>query len=409
MERAVRDGHPALRQRLSAALGLAGDATIDSLVGGILRRGSRRRGRVARLRSSARCRLDHRSDARRNPRRMVRGGTAERASMIDDYVDAYLNEKATIRQNPPDHQRPRRQPEAGCDGASDADGRGRTGHADSTGCAPRSSSARRPARWCGSATGCCANTPAPSGCAGVLDFDDLVARALALLRRPGVAPWVLFKLDGGLDHILIDEAQDTNPEQWEIVAALAEEFFAGEGARGPIRTVFAVGDAKQSIYSFQRADPQAFLRMRQHFQQRVAAAKQDWRELPLDISFRSTEPLLRAVDAVFRQPEARHGVALDGGDDPPYRRPRRAGRAGRAVAAGRPRAGGRTRRRRIAGRPQARSPSLMPGSPARSPRRSRNGLPPASACRRATGRCGPATSWCWCADATNSSTNCCAR
>ena len=99
----------------------------------------------------------------------------------------------------------------------------------------------------------------------MLDFDDLVATALALLRRPGVAPWVLFKLDGGLDHILIDEAQDTNPEQWEIVAALAEEFFAGEGARGPIRTVFAVGDAKQSIYSFQRADPQAFLRMRHAF------------------------------------------------------------------------------------------------------------------------------------------------
>ena len=64
---------------------------------------------------------------------------------------------------------------------------------------------------------------------GVLDFDDLVSMALGLLRRPGVAPWVLFKLDGGLDHILIDEAQDTNPEQWQIVAALAEEFFAGEG------------------------------------------------------------------------------------------------------------------------------------------------------------------------------------
>ena len=149
---------------------------------------------------------------------------------------------------------------------------------------------------------------------GVLDFDDLVLTALALLRRPGVAPWVLFKLDGGLDHILIDEAQDTNPEQWQIVAALAEEFFAGEGARHPIRTIFAVGDTKQSIYSFQRADPQAFLRMRQHFEQRVNNVNQAWLELPLAVSFRSTEPILQAVDAIFRRPEARHGVALDGSE-----------------------------------------------------------------------------------------------
>ena len=148
---------------------------------------------------------------------------------------------------------------------------------------------------------------------GVLDFDDLVSMALGLLRRPGVAPWVLFKLDGGLDHILIDEAQDTNPEQWDIVAALAEEFFAGEGARSSIRTVFAVGDMKQSIFSFQRADPHAFLAMRQHFQQRVNDANQSWLELPLDVSFRSTEPILQAVDAIFRRPEAYDGVALDGG------------------------------------------------------------------------------------------------
>ena len=148
---------------------------------------------------------------------------------------------------------------------------------------------------------------------GVLDFDDLVSMALGLLRRPGVAPWVLFKLDGGLDHILIDEAQDTNPEQWDIVAALAEEFFAGEGARSSIRTVFAVGDMKQSIFSFQRADPHAFLAMRQHFQQRVNDANQSWLELPLDVSFRSTEPILQAVDAIFHRPEAYDGVALDGG------------------------------------------------------------------------------------------------
>jgi ATP-dependent helicase/nuclease subunit A len=147
---------------------------------------------------------------------------------------------------------------------------------------------------------------------GALDYDDLVTLTLNLLRRPGIAPWVLFKLDGGLDHILIDEAQDTNPEQWKIVAALAEEFFAGEGARDRLRTIFAVGDAKQSIYSFQRADPRAFIEVRRHFEERVAAARQNWRIVPLETSFRSTEPVLRAIDAVFRQPAARDGVALDG-------------------------------------------------------------------------------------------------
>jgi ATP-dependent helicase/nuclease subunit A len=147
---------------------------------------------------------------------------------------------------------------------------------------------------------------------GVLDYDDLVSTALDLLRRPGVAPWVLFKLDGGLDHILIDEAQDTNPEQWEIVAALAEEFFVGESSHDRLRTIFAVGDAKQSIFSFQRADPRAFLRMREHFEARISDARQDWRVVPLDISFRSTEPVLRAIDAIFQHEVAHDGVALDG-------------------------------------------------------------------------------------------------
>jgi ATP-dependent helicase/nuclease subunit A len=148
---------------------------------------------------------------------------------------------------------------------------------------------------------------------GTLDYEDLVTRALDLLRRPGVAPWVLFKLDGGLDHILLDEAQDTNPEQWEIVAALADEFFAGDSAHDRSRTIFAVGDAKQSIYSFQRADPRAYLRMRRHFEARTAAAEQEWRVVPLEISFRSTEPVLQAIDAIFRQDAARDGVALDDG------------------------------------------------------------------------------------------------
>jgi ATP-dependent helicase/nuclease subunit A len=146
----------------------------------------------------------------------------------------------------------------------------------------------------------------------LLDYDDLVLKTRDLLQRPGVAPWVLFKLDGGLDHILIDEAQDTNPEQWQVVQVLADEFFVGEGARAERRTVFAVGDTKQSIYSFQRADPQEFLRLRRHFAERVAAARQSWRVVALDMSFRSTDAVLGLVDAVFARAEARDGVALDG-------------------------------------------------------------------------------------------------
>jgi ATP-dependent helicase/nuclease subunit A len=147
----------------------------------------------------------------------------------------------------------------------------------------------------------------------MLDYDDLVSTALDLLRRPGVAPWVLFKLDGGIDHILIDEAQDTNSEQWSIVATLAEEFYAGDGARDRLRTIFAVGDAKQSIFSFQGADPHAFLRMRNHFEARISDARQGWQVVPLDISFRSTEPVLQAIDAIFRHEAAHDGVALDAG------------------------------------------------------------------------------------------------
>ncbi len=147
---------------------------------------------------------------------------------------------------------------------------------------------------------------------GLLDYDDLVLKTRDLLRRPGVAPWVLFKLDGGIDHILIDEAQDTNPEQWEIVERLAEEFFSGEGARPGARTIFAVGDFKQSIFSFQGADPKASEKMRRHFRKRVNAARQDWREVPLEVSFRSTEPILKAVDAIFASEAAREGVSDDG-------------------------------------------------------------------------------------------------
>jgi ATP-dependent helicase/nuclease subunit A len=143
-----------------------------------------------------------------------------------------------------------------------------------------------------------------------LDYDDLIMKADDLLRRPGIAPWVLYKLDGGLDHILVDEAQDTSAAQWNIVSALADEFFAGASARADKnRTLFVVGDEKQSIFSFQHADPEAFARMRDVFARRVTDAGKSWREEALNFSFRSAPAILRAVDALFANPAARAGVA----------------------------------------------------------------------------------------------------
>jgi ATP-dependent helicase/nuclease subunit A len=147
--------------------------------------------------------------------------------------------------------------------------------------------------------------------AALLDYDDLVARSNDLLVNPGAA-WVLYKLDGGLDHLLLDEVQDTAPAQWEIAGALTAEFFAGAGAKDGGRTVFAVGDRKQSIYSFQGADPGQFDRWRDRFSRRVRDAGEVWREVPLNVSFRSSPPVLDLVDAVFANPVAAAGVVAAG-------------------------------------------------------------------------------------------------
>ena len=145
----------------------------------------------------------------------------------------------------------------------------------------------------------------------VLDYGDQIAISRSLLARAGIAPWVLYKLDGGLDHLLIDEAQDTSPTQWSVIAALADEFFAGEGARAAPRTLFAVGDEKQSIFSFQGADARALAAAHRRFQSRAEAAERPWQSLPLAQSFRSTGAVLTAVDAVFARPEARAGVTAE--------------------------------------------------------------------------------------------------
>ena len=159
----------------------------------------------------------------------------------------------------------------------------------------------------------------------LLDYNDLIGRTAKLLERGSA--WVLFKLDGGLDHLLLDEVQDTAPEQWTIADRLTADFFTGAGARPDVlRTMFAVGDRKQSIYSFQGADPEEFDRWRGIYGKRVQQAGLLWRPTVLDVSFRSTAPVLGLVDAVFALPEAADGVCAPG---ELLHVPNRAGQAGR--------------------------------------------------------------------------------
>ncbi|MFN3644895.1 MAG: double-strand break repair helicase AddA [Gemmobacter sp.] len=132
---------------------------------------------------------------------------------------------------------------------------------------------------------------------GWLDFDDLILRARDLLSVSSLAQWVLYRLDGGIDHILVDEAQDTGPEQWRVIELLAQEFTAGQGARDKPRTIFVVGDKKQSIYSFQGADLEKFDAMQAHFSARLAAMGTPLQAQALEYSFRSSPAVLRAVDA----------------------------------------------------------------------------------------------------------------
>jgi ATP-dependent helicase/nuclease subunit A len=308
LRRALTEGDAAMRRRLSAALELPDSATIDSLVGEFCARDA---GDDEKLRVVVRV-LATGSPTDRMSGVTIAGWWADapdrRRARLAEYEAVFLTQKGEIRDRLISAAASRGAP---CDTVEVLGAE--------AGRALRLREARA-AAILREATGALVRLcdallreyDAAKRLREVLDFDDLVSTALALLHRPGVAPWILFKLDGGLDHILIDEAQDTNPEQWQIVAALAEEFFAGEGAHPALRTVFAVGDVKQSIFSFQRADPQAFLRMRAHFEARVNAAKQNWYVVPLAISFRSTVPVLRAVDQIFRRSGACDGVALDG-------------------------------------------------------------------------------------------------
>ena len=152
---------------------------------------------------------------------------------------------------------------------------------------------------------------------GYLDFDDLITRAATLLTRFDTS-WILYKLDAGIDHVLVDEAQDTSPVQWKILTQLTDDFFAGAGSRSRHRTVFAVGDEKQSIFSFQGAAPHEFGFNRRRFGDKVRVAELKFEDVELKVSFRSSQTILKTVDRVFGIPAHRSGLTVDGDSIPPH-------------------------------------------------------------------------------------------
>jgi ATP-dependent helicase/nuclease subunit A len=152
---------------------------------------------------------------------------------------------------------------------------------------------------------------------GLVDYDDLIDKTLELLSSVDAA-WVHYKLDFGVDHLLIDEAQDTSSKQWQIVRRLVAEFTAGAGARPATRTVFAVGDEKQSIYSFQNAAPKEFAEMRRYFERTHQAGRRSFVFREFKHSFRSGVNILAAVDAVFSDKAIAASVSSDADGFPPH-------------------------------------------------------------------------------------------
>ena len=142
----------------------------------------------------------------------------------------------------------------------------------------------------------------------LLDYDDLINQTNALLAQPDITPWVLYKLDGGIDHVLVDEAQDTSPAQWRIVLEIVREFFEGDGDEELARTVFVVGDEKQSIFSFQGADLDALRFVHDRLVTLAEENERRWYQSGLTTSFRSVSAVLASVDSIFANPAAKAGV-----------------------------------------------------------------------------------------------------
>lgn len=139
-----------------------------------------------------------------------------------------------------------------------------------------------------------------------LDYNDLIAETNRLLANPNFSQWIKMKMDSSFDHILIDESQDTNHQQWNIIKALSEDFFSGLSASNKERSIFVVGDEKQSIYSFQGAEPNISAEIFAYFEEKLCGKLQ---KIELNNSFRSTKNILQAVDKVFSSPERKNAIS----------------------------------------------------------------------------------------------------
>ncbi len=136
--------------------------------------------------------------------------------------------------------------------------------------------------------------------AGLVDFNDLIRNTVTLLATPGMGDWIRYKMDQSTDHILVDEAQDTNADQWAIIESLTDEFYVGKGAKdGRTRTIFTVGDYKQAIFGFQGTNPEEMTLAKNRFSLREQAVNRPHLSLSLNKSFRSSLAVLDVVDAVI--------------------------------------------------------------------------------------------------------------
>ena len=147
-----------------------------------------------------------------------------------------------------------------------------------------------------------------------IDYSDIITLTIKLLQDNEFKDWILFKLDQHIDHILVDEAQDTNYEQWELISCLSNDFFSGEGAKDLPRSIFVVGDEKQSIYSFQGANYQYFHIMKKIYEKIITQSGRNFEELTLEVSYRSASSILKFTDYIFNKNDLKSRITINSND-----------------------------------------------------------------------------------------------